>query len=130
MNVGMRQTANLQHRLVMTPKLQQAIQVLLMSRLDLKQHMSQQLEQNPLLEEISEEDELEEIIDLEEFDPDTQWNEPEEIIDREDKEPDFDWKDFLDDSFHRVKAESLNIGRTMRTSVPLISHVSSRCTIF
>ena len=101
MNVGMRQTANLQHRLVMTPKLQQAIQVLLMSRLDLRQHLSQQLEQNPLLEEIAEEDELEEIIDLEGFDPDTQWNEPEEIIDREDKEPDFDWKDFLDDSFHR-----------------------------
>ena len=101
MNVGMRQTASLQHRLVMTPKLQQAIQVLLMSRLDLTQHLSQQLEQNPLLEEISEEDELAAIIDLEGLDPDTQWNDPEEIIDREDKEPDFDWKDFLDDSFHR-----------------------------
>ena len=101
MNVGMRQTASLQHRLVMTPKLQQAIQVLLMSRLDLTQHLSQQLEQNPLLEEIPEEDELAEIINLEGLDPDTQWNEPEEIIDREDKEPDFDWKDFLDDSFHR-----------------------------
>ena len=100
MNVGMRQTASLQHRLVMTPKLQQAIQVLLMSRLDLQQHLSQQLEQNPLLEEMQD-DELEEITDLEGPDPDTQWNEPEEIIDREDKEPDFDWKDFLDDSFHR-----------------------------
>ena len=101
MNVGMRHTASLQQRLVMTPKLQQAIQVLLMSRLDLTQHLSQQLEQNPLLEEISEEDELAEIIGLEGLDPDTQWNEPEEIIDREDKEPDFDWQDFLDDSFHR-----------------------------
>ena len=101
MNVGMRQAASLQHRLVMTPKLQQAIQVLLMSRLDLKQHLSQQLEQNPLLEEIPEDDALEEITDLEGLDPDTQWNEPEEIIDREDKEPDFDWQDFLDDSFHR-----------------------------
>ena len=101
MNVGMRQTASLQHRLVMTPKLQQAIQVLLMSRLDLKQHLSQELEQNPLLEEILEDDELEEITDLEGLDPDTQWNEPEEILDREDKEPDFDWQDFLDDSFHQ-----------------------------
>lgn len=101
MNSGMRQTANLQHRLVMTPKLQQAIQVLLMSRLDLKQHLSQQLEQNPLLEEIPEDDEIEEIANLEDLDPDAQWNEPEEIIDREDKDPDFDWKDFLDDSFHR-----------------------------
>ena len=101
MNAGMRQTASLQHRLVMTPKLQQAIQVLLMSRMDLTQHLSQQLEQNPLLEEIPENDEIEEITDLEGLDPDTQWNEPEEIIDREDKEPDFDWQDFLDDSFHR-----------------------------
>lgn len=100
MNVGMRHTASLQQRLVMTPKLQQAIQVLLMSRLDLEQHLSQQLEQNPLLEEIQD-DEIEEITDLEGLDPDTQWNEPEEIIDREDKEPDFDWKDFLDDSFHQ-----------------------------
>ena len=101
MNIGMRQTANLQHRLVMTPKLQQAIQVLLMSRLDLKQHLSQQLELNPLLEEMLDDAEIEEIIDLEGLDPDTQWNEPEEIIDREDKEPDFDWTDFLDDSLHR-----------------------------
>ena len=101
MNIGIRQTASLQHRLVMTPKLQQAIQVLLMSRLDLKQHLSQQLEQNPLLEETPEDSEFEDIIDLEGIDPDTQWNEPKEIVDREDKEPDFDWKDFLDDSFHR-----------------------------
>ena len=101
MNIGMRQTVNLQHRLVMTPKLQQAIQVLLMSRLDLNQHLSQQLELNPLLEEISDDGEIEEITDLEGLDPDTQWNEPEEIIDREDKEPDFEWTDFLDDSLHR-----------------------------
>ena len=101
MNIGMRQTANLQHRLVMTPKLQQAIQVLLMSRLNLNQHLSQQLELNPLLEEISDDGEIEEITDLEGLDPDTQWNEPEEIIDREDKEPDFEWTDFLDDSLHR-----------------------------
>ena len=101
MNVGMRHTANLQHRLVMTPKLQQAIQILLMSQADLKQHLDLQLEQNPLLEEISDDGEIEEIIDLEGLDPDTQWNEPQEIINREDTEPDFDWKDFLDDSFHR-----------------------------
>ena len=104
MNIGMRQTANLQHRLVMTPKLQQAIQVLLMSRLDLNQHLSQQLELNPLLEEISDDGEIEEITDLEGLDPDTQWNEPEEIIDREDKEPDFEWTDFLDDSLHRSES--------------------------
>ncbi len=97
MNIGMRQTASLQHRLVMTPKLQQAIQVLLMSRLDLTQHLSQQLEQNPLLEEVPDDGEIEEITDLEGLDPDTQWNEPEEIVDREDKEPDIEWENCFDD---------------------------------
>lgn len=101
MKVGIRHTASLHNRLVMTPKLQEAIKVLLMSRVDLKHHVNLQLEQNPLLEEISENDELEDIISLEGIDPDPQWNEPKEIVDREDKEPDFDWKDFLDDSFHR-----------------------------
>ena len=96
MNIGLRQTVSQQQRLIMTPKLQQAINVLLMSRLDLVQHLSQQLEDNPLLDEVQEEVEIEEIKE-EELDPDTQWNEPEEIVDREDKEPDIDWENCFDD---------------------------------
>ena len=96
MNIGLRQTVSQQQRLIMTPKLQQAINVLLMSRLDLVQHLSQQLEDNPLLDEVQEEVEIEEIKE-EELDPDAQWNEPEEIVDREDKEPDIDWENCFDD---------------------------------
>jgi RNA polymerase sigma-54 factor len=96
MNIGLRQNLSQQQKLIITPKLRQAIEVLLMSRLDLQQHLSQQLEQNPLLEEDLEAAEGE-PKELEELDPDTQWNEPEESVDREDKAPDIEWENCFDD---------------------------------
>src|SRR5207247_9132103 len=42
-------------RLIMTPQLQQAIKLLQLSRLELQQALTQQLEENPLLEEGSSE---------------------------------------------------------------------------
>ncbi len=45
-NISQKQTQSL----VVTPKLRQAIEVLLMSRLDLTQHLQLQLEENPMLE--------------------------------------------------------------------------------
>ena len=107
MNIGLRQIMSQQQRLIMTPKLQQAINVLLMSRLDLVQHLSQQLEDNPLLDEVQEEVEIEEIKE-EELDPDAQWNEPEEIVDREDKEPDIDWE--MSHFSSRLSKEPISIG--------------------
>jgi len=44
-------------KLVMTPKLQQAIKILQMPRLELAQYISQQMEENPVLEELYEEQE-------------------------------------------------------------------------
>ena len=44
-------------KLVMTPKLQQAIKILQMPRLELVQYVSQQLVENPILEESSDEPE-------------------------------------------------------------------------
>ena len=97
MNIGLRQTVSQQQRLIITPKLRQAIEVLLMSRLDLTQHLTQQLEQNPLLdEELESRDEIE-MKELAELDPDTERNEPEENVDREDKEPDIEWENCFDD---------------------------------
>ena len=100
MNIGLIQVSNQQmkQRLVMTPKLQQAIKVLLMSRLDLRHHMKEQMQQNPLLDEILAEDmDIEPTSDIEELDPDTEWNEPDESLDRADKEPDIDWDSCFDD---------------------------------
>ena len=83
----------------MTPKLQQAINVLLMPKMQLAQFMTQQLEANPLLEEVMDvEMDVEESGNTDEFDPDSEWNEPEESLDREDKEPDIDFESFMDDS--------------------------------
>lgn len=100
MNIGLKQmpSQQLQQRLVMTPKLQQAIKVLLMSRMDLTHHMNQQLQQNPLLDEaLADELDIETLSGSDELDPDTEWNEPEESLDRADKEPDIDWDSCFDD---------------------------------
>ena len=100
MNLGMRQVATLKQQIIMTPKLQQAIKVLLMPQLELNQFMTQQLEQNPLLEEDeiqTEEFEIEDLLGTTDLDPDTEWNEPEKSLDREDKEPDIDWEAAFDD---------------------------------
>ena len=100
MNLGLRQVATLKQQIIMTPKLQQAIKVLLMPKLELNQFMTQQLEQNPLLEEDeiqTEELEIEDLVGTTELDPDTEWNEPEKSLDREDKEPDIDWDAAFDD---------------------------------
>ena len=100
MTIGLKQMSSqqMQQRLIMTPKLQQAIKVLLMSRLDLTNHMNEQLQQNPLLDETLAEDmEIETLDDMDELDPDTEWNEPDESLDRADKEPDIDWESCFDD---------------------------------
>lgn len=83
-------TQKLHHRqkVVITPKLKQALDVLLMPRVELEQHMTQELEQNPFLE-IDEEGET--ALRDEEFDPDPEWNQPEENSDREDTTTDIDW---------------------------------------
>ncbi len=116
MNLGLRQVSTLKQQIIMTPKLQQAIKVLLMPQLELNQFMTQQLELNPLLEEDevqTEELEIEDLLGTTELDPDTEWNEPEKSLDREDKEPDIDWDAAFDDmanvseqtSFQRTEDE-------------------------
>jgi len=99
MHIGLKQTPTqqLQQRLIMTPKLQQAIKVLLMSWLDLSQYVTQQLEQNIFLDDMQEELDIDELSEMETLDPDADWNEPQEILDREDKEPDIDWENCFDD---------------------------------
>lgn len=55
--MSMRMTITMSQRpmLVMTPKLQQAIKILQMQRLELAQYISQQMVENPVLEETYEE---------------------------------------------------------------------------
>ena len=83
-----------QQKIVMTPKLQQAIKVLMMPQLELKQFIEQELNQNPLLE-FQEEPEI--ALAMDEYDPASEWNKPEENIDREDTSVDIDWHSVFDD---------------------------------
>ena len=90
------QTQKLQptQKVVITPKLKQALDVLLMPKVELAQHMAQELEQNPFLE-IDEQEET--ALPDEEFDPDPEWNQPEENSDREDTSTDIDWDTAFED---------------------------------
>ena len=51
----------LQQKLIMTPQLQQAIKLLQLSRLELSQSVSQELIENPVLEEVSSDEPGEEL---------------------------------------------------------------------
>ena len=61
----LRQNLKLTQQLIMTPQLQQAIKLLQLSRLELVDTINQEMEENPLLEEISADDEQEKITDTE-----------------------------------------------------------------
>jgi RNA polymerase sigma-54 factor len=52
----LRQNLKLTQQLIMTPQLQQAIKLLQLSRLDLVDAVNQEIEENPLLEEVVSDD--------------------------------------------------------------------------
>ncbi len=83
-----------QQRIVMTPKLQQAIKVLMLPQIELSQYIEQQREQNPMLEI---EEESDTSLTLEDYDPSPDLNTPEKDIDRVDTEVDIDWHSVFDD---------------------------------
>ncbi|MDE0313529.1 MAG: RNA polymerase factor sigma-54 [Candidatus Poribacteria bacterium] len=88
------QTQTQQQKIVMTPKLQQAIKVLMMPQLELKQFIDQELNQNPLLEI---EEEPETALSMEDYDPASEWSKPEENTNHEDTSVDIDWHSVFDD---------------------------------
>lgn len=89
------QTPQLTNKIIMTPKLQQAIKVLMMSQLELQQFIDQELEQNPLLD-IDDDDHT--FLSHQEFDPATEWNKPDEDLNRVDSDVDIDWNTVFDDT--------------------------------
>jgi RNA polymerase sigma-54 factor len=65
MVLALRQTLKLSQQLVMTPQLQQAIKLLQLNRLELVSMVQQELEENPVLEELNEADEDPRSVDTE-----------------------------------------------------------------
>lgn len=88
------QTPQMTNKIVMTPKLQQAIKVLMMPQLELRQFIDQEMEQNPLLE-VEEEDTF---LSEQEYDPDPELNSPEENVEHEDTSVDIDWDSVFEDN--------------------------------
>src|ERR1041385_2765423 len=84
-------------KLIMTPRLQQALKLLQVPTLELQQILKQEVLQNPLLEEV---DEVTEQEDIEkEASADEQNNE--EAEDRAEEDP-IDWSEYLPDSLDRT----------------------------
>src|SRR5262245_22143886 len=96
----MRQT----QRLVMTPKLKQALKLLQVPTLELQQILKQEILQNPLLEEVDEAEEDEEELgaDGEQQESDREAMEapaPESEDAPIDKDPEESWDDYLSEGF-------------------------------
>jgi len=100
----LRQNLKLTQQLIMTPQLQQAIKLLQLSRMELVDMVNQEMEENPLLEEVvSDEDpEAEKRIEPEQ----TEEGDREEVKGQErteeltgegDGREDFDWGNYLED---------------------------------
>jgi len=91
MALELRQQLKLTQQLIMTPQLQQAIKLLQLSRLELLETINQELEANPLLEEVQEElaeTEKQEAVAEESF---------KEVEISEKMREDFDWESYLDE---------------------------------
>ncbi|MGD8372440.1 MAG: RNA polymerase factor sigma-54 [Syntrophobacterales bacterium] len=106
MAIELRQHLKLAQQLIMTPQLQQAIKLLQLSRLELLETISQELESNPLLEEGADASSEQEDQAEESQAGKAEQSTPEVTIDEKTKE-DFDWENYLGDysSGSRVRVE-------------------------
>lgn len=101
----LKQNLKLTQQLVMTPQLQQAIKLLQLSRLELVDLISQEMEENPLLEEVAtdeyqdeatvpEGDIVDTVVEREEI---KTIERTEEITGEGDGKEEFDWNNYLED---------------------------------
>jgi RNA polymerase sigma-54 factor len=84
-------------RMIMTPMLQQAIGLLQLSRLELVQELRQQMEQNPVLEEVLEEAEEPQLLQEQEA-PEEREAAADEETNAADRLEEFDWDNYLQDA--------------------------------
>ena len=95
MAMELRLNLKLGQKLVMTPMLQQAIKLLPMARLELAQMVRQEITENPVLEELQEEEDEDEIkLDSNENAPEGESSETfnETAVDDSLPDPDIDWE--------------------------------------
>ena len=102
-NIGLRQSMQLRQQLVMTQRLQQALKLLQVPTLELEQILRQELQKNPLLEEVDLDEELEEETRLEHEISSLENGERKK--EQDDADQDRDWGDSFDEGFRGVTNE-------------------------
>ncbi|HYA92835.1 MAG TPA: RNA polymerase factor sigma-54 [Thermodesulfobacteriota bacterium] len=102
MVLEIKQTPKLVQQLVITPQLQQAIRLLQLTRLELVDLISQEMKENPLLEEAEEGKELAEgeapVIDQEEAEAPPEPEVTPELKGNGEGADEFDWENYLENS--------------------------------
>jgi RNA polymerase sigma-54 factor len=101
----LKQNLKLSQQLIMTPQLQQAIKLLQLSRLELVETINQEMEENPLLEEVSPDEGNDEDVHVEiaedirpvEREEVKAIERAEELIGEGDNREEFDWTNYLED---------------------------------
>jgi RNA polymerase sigma-54 factor len=100
MAIEMRQQMKMVQQLVMTPQLQQAIKLLQLSRLELQDVVRQELEENPILEETTEQEEIREPDQFElqekEITPPADTGDFKEVAAGEETRTEMDWDSYID----------------------------------
>jgi len=100
MAIELRQQLKLSQQLIMTPQLQMAIKLLQLSRLELMETISQELEENPALDEIvdgSSEDQSEEQGEPESDTPPAESSPTKEVAIEEKIRDDIDWSNYIEE---------------------------------
>jgi len=97
MALELKQSIKMSQRLIMTPQLQQAIKLLQLSRLELYQTINQEMEINPLLEEVSGDDVEEKLQEEEKKEESIKDNDPPlpEVTIKETLREDIDWEAYI-----------------------------------
>ncbi len=129
MAVGMKQSLNLSQTLRMTPQLQQAIKLLQLSRLELETAVRKEIEENPVLEELSG-DEPMDSASTAEATPEGPAEGAERTNDQDpQKQDEFDWESYLEPQYKPAQSagggneEIMNYENLISTSENLYDHL-------
>src|ERR1700677_209380 len=107
MALELKQGLRLSQQLRMTPQLQQAIKLLQLSRLELEQTITKEMEENPILEEAGEVAEDEAAAkETERLDMVEDTEAPPPQADDNKKEEQFEWENYIEDNFKQSNAQS------------------------
>lgn len=90
----LKQNLKLTQQLIMTPQLQQAIKLLQLSRLELVDLIQQEMQENPLLEEVATDEQVEEPENEEQI---RAAERTQEITGQGDGKQEFDWNNYLEE---------------------------------